>query len=275
MSSNEQGNRSLTVSRYRPRLVAVSILVAVLGASVAVFFLVEGEQKPLTEMPRARFERLEIDEALAAIRARAAAFSLRDDEQRLVDEMRLMHRAEVASALGKERKDRSLALFDNFRKTAASMASADRGRFIALGEKLAVELQDAVDALLEVGKRDGIERVITSSSKELDRAVSTGGLFIFKSVERGLVSENGELLGPRFLPEVLFRKRWCGAVGLSGAEGFLAAETRAALDFTAAFTQRLDERLKAIDALAEADKSYDAKAARAIVRSAAEQNPNP
>ena len=126
-------------------------------------------------------------------------------------------------------------------------------------------LQDAVDGFLEVGRREGIRGALDEPSEPLDRVIAAGGLFVFKSVERGVIGERGELRGPRLLPEVLFRKRWCGAVGIADAAGLSPIEQRAALDFSIAFTSQADERLKAIDALAALDPAYDADVARGLV----------
>ncbi len=250
--------------KRRTWIPVASFLLAAIAGAIAIFVFARGE-KALPEMPRARFGDAEIDAALQALRARTAAFSPGGDERRLVDEMRTMHLAEVAAYRGKETKERSRALLDAFRKTAVSVAEADRARFVTLGEQLAVALQDAVGAFLEVGRREGIRDAFEGPSEPLDRVIAAGGVFVFKSAERGVIGERGELRGPRLLPEVLFRKRWCGAVGIADAAGLSPIEQRAALDFSIAFTTQADERLKAIDALAALDPAYDAEVARGLV----------
>jgi len=251
--------------RRRTTRSAIWIAVVLIGFSSAIFFVARYGDKPLPEMPRARFEGAEVGASLASLRARAEPVVLRGDELRLAEEMQVMHVAEVAALRGAEPKDRGAALFDAFRKTASALATSDRGRYLLVGEKLALELMDALEPLLEAAGRDGMPILLSGDGLELRRVVDAGGTFVFKVVERGVVDPHGELLGARVLPEVLFRKRWCAAVGLPGAEGFDGVERRAELDFTAAFTTDVDRRLKAAEELASLDRSYDGVVARALV----------
>jgi hypothetical protein len=253
-----------SVERRRSKLPAVLAVVAAIGAAVAVY-CITSSKRPLPAMPRASFDSAEIDAALGALRSRAQAFSPNAEERRLMDEVRSLHLSEVAATRGKEPQERSRGLLDTVRKDSVSLAGADRGRFVALGEKLAVAMQDEIEAFLEVGRRQGMEAALSQPSEALDRVLTAGGLFLFKALERGVVGERGELRGPRLLPEVLFRKRWCGAIGLEGEARFAPVEERALLDFTAVFTKDVDERLKAIDSLSRRDRSYDAEVARALV----------
>jgi hypothetical protein len=239
---------------------------------VAVFFAARCGEKPLPELPRARFAEAEVDAALAALRGRTAEFAPRGDEERLVVDIRAVHEAEAAAARGKESRERGAALYDGFRKAAAAVARADKGRYLLVGERLALELQDAIGPLLDDAREQGTEEVLSGSGAALARAITAGGTFAFKAAERGLIDRRGELRGPRLLPEVLFRKRWCGAVGLTGQEVFSEVERRAELDFAAAFTTDVGQRLDAIEKLAGLDRSYDAVVARALVLHAAERD---
>lgn len=271
MGSGEHGadrGRGPVVRRPGAVAIAGGALVAAAVAG-AVFFAVRSGEKPLPEMPRARFSAPEVDGALTGLRARAARFVPTGDERHLAGEMRSMHLAEVGASLGAERRERSRAQLDAFRKSAAALAGSDRERFVGLGEKLAVELQDATEAFLLFASKEGLDAALAGPGEALDRVVAAGGLFVRRSAERGLIGPGGRLEGPRLLPEVLFRRRWCGAVGLEGSERFSAVEERAALDFTAAFTTNADSRLRAIDALEKLDPSYDALVARALVLHAA------
>jgi hypothetical protein len=250
------------------RAIGIGIAAAVALAAV-VFFAARCGEKPLPEMPRARFDEAEIGAALTALGARAGRVVPRGDEDRLVVEMQALHVAEAAALRGEETRARSAALYDTFRKTAAAVAKADRGRYVLLGEKLALELGAAMGPLLEAARREGTPAVIARDGAELRRVVDAGGTFVFKAVERGLIDGRGEIRGARLLPEVLFRKRWCGAVGLVDAEGFSDVERRAELDFTVAFTTDIEQRLRAVDALAALDHAYDAVVAKALLLHAA------
>jgi hypothetical protein len=263
--SLEDAERSPRDDRRRGGRALLAVVVAALALAAIVFFAVRSGEKPVPEMPRARFEEAEVSAALAALRARAEHVVPIGDEERLVSEMQALHVAEVAALRGKEPKERSAALFDAFRKTAASAAKADRARYVLVGEKLALEIEAALVPLLDVARRQGTPAVLAGDGAELRRVVDAGGAFVFKAAERGLIDVHGELRGPRLLPEVLFRKRWCGAVGLPGAAGFGTVERRAELDFTAAFTTDIEQRLSAIDGLASLDGAYDAVVARALV----------
>jgi hypothetical protein len=251
--------------RRRKTRSAVGIGVILAGLAVAVFFAARGRERPLPEMPRAVFGDAEIGTALASLRSRAERVVPRGDEVRVVADMRALHVAEAAALRGAEPKDRGAALFDAFRKTAAALATADRERYLLVGEKLALELQAALGPLLEAARRDGMPAILSGGGAELRRVVDAGGTFVFKAAERGVIDPRGEIRGARLLPEVLFRKRWCGAVGMAGAERFGGVERRAELDFVAAFTTDVQQRLRAIDALAAMDRSYDGVVARALV----------
>ena len=268
MSPANTGKSPRDDRRKGRRTIAV-VVASALALAFVVFFVARCGEKPLPEMTRARFDEAEIGAALAALRARAGRVVPRGDEERLVVEMQALHTAEAAALRGREPKERGAALFDAFRKIAASVAKADRARYVLVGEKLALELQDALGPLIEAARREGTPAVMARDGAELRRVVDAGGVFVFKAVERGLIDGRGEIRGAGLLPEVLFRKRWCGTVGLLGAEGFSDVERRAELDFTAAFTTDVDQRLSAVDALAALDRSYDAVVARALVLHAA------
>lgn len=243
----------------------VIFAVALLGIGGAIFLAVRCGEAPLPEMPRAAFRDAEVDGALAALAERTGGVAPRGDEVRLVSDLQALHAAEVAALRDEEPEERSRALYDGFRKAAAAAAAADRGRYLLLGEKLAADFGKALVPMLEAARRAGTAAVLSGDGPELARVVEAGGTFVFRAAERGLIDPRGDFRGARHLPEVLFRKRWCGAVGIP-VEGTLApAERRAELDFTAAFGADVGQRLAAIDALAALDASYDAAVARALV----------
>jgi hypothetical protein len=94
-----------------------------------------------------------------------------------------------------------------------------------------------------------------------------GGSFAARAVEREVITEVGEIDGPRNLPSVLFRVRWRALAGIDRREGLEPIEWLAHMDFVLAFSRptSVEARLQAVGEITKIRPDFDAVLARAIV----------
>lgn len=246
-------------------LLAGAVLLAV-GA--AVFALARTDSsKPLT-MPRASFTPEEIDTAMADLEKRAADVVLTGQEREIIVVLEELHGLEVSSAqpdAGTEENAREL--MEVFRSKARALHDGNPERFLELGSHLALDFQGALTDLLEVAGKHGLQRTLEAGGDPVERVVRTGGAFVKKAVEVGLIDDRGVLHAPKLLPPVLFLRRWFGMAGLGGQTRFSKTEQRVNNDFVIAFSTpgHLRGKLRAIDKLVQLEPGYDDDLAKILV----------
>ncbi len=246
-------------------LLAGAILLVV-GA--AVFVLVRTDSsRPLT-MPRASFTHKEIDAAMADLEKRAVdVVVLTGQEKEIVAVLEELHGLEVASAppdAGTGGRVREL--MEIFRSKARALHDANPERFLELGSRLALDFQGALTDLLEIAGEHGLLRTLEAGGEPVEQVVRTGGAFVKKAVEVGLIDDRGVLHAPKLLPPVLFLRRWFGMAGLGSQAKFSKTEQRANHDFVIAFSTpgHLRGKLRAIDKLVQLESGYDGDLAKIL-----------
>ena len=115
------------------------------------------------------------------------------------------------------------------------MIKKDPERFVLLGERLALEFSDALDDVLSIARRQGLQKTLEQGGERAERLVHAGGGFVTMSVARGLITDDGELHASRLLPQVLFRRKWCAMAGHEKHARLSETEELVNLDFLVAF----------------------------------------
>lgn len=246
-------------------LLAGAVLLTV-GAAVFVLARTDSS-RPLT-MPRASFTPKEIDAAMADLENSAADIVLTGQEKEIVAVLEELHGLEVASAQpdagtgGRVRE-----LMEIFRSKARALHDGNPERFLGLGKRLALDFQGALTDLLEIAGEHGLQRTLEAGGEPVEQVVRTGGAFVKKAVEVGLIDDRGVLHAPKLLPQVLFLRRWFGMAGLGSQATFSKTEQRADHDFVIAFSTpgQLRGKLRAIDKLKELESGYDDDLAKILV----------
>ncbi len=246
-------------------LLAGAVLLAV-GA--AVFVLARTDSTPPLTMPRASFTPEEIDAAMADLEKRAADIVLTGQEREIVAVMEELHGVEVASAQPDAGTgERARELREVFRSKARALHDENPERFLELGSHLALEFQGALTDLFEIAGKHGLQRTLEAGGDPVERVVRTGGAFVKKAVEVGLIDDRGALNAPKLLPPVLFLRRWFGMAGLGSQMRFSKTEQRVNNDFVIAFSTpgHLRGKLRAIDKLVQLEPGYDDDLAKILV----------
>ncbi len=246
-------------------LLAGAVLLAV-GA--AVFVLARTDSvRPLT-MPRASFTPEEIDAAMADLENSAADIVLTGQEKEIAAVLAELHGLEVANAQPDAGTGgKVLELMDVFRSKARALHDAKPERFLELGKRLALDFHGALTDLLEIASEHGLQRTLEAGGEPVEQVVRTGGAFVKKAVEVGLIDDKGVLHAPKLLPQVLFMRRWFGMAGLGSQTRFSKTEQRADYDFVIAFSTpgQVRGKLRAIDKLKDLESGYDDDLAKILV----------
>ncbi|MFO8072128.1 MAG: hypothetical protein R6V85_09660 [Polyangia bacterium] len=259
-------NPSATADSGGSRHRGLAALVFVAGAvalGVLVYFLAGGGRGAVPSMPRAELSESAVAESLNALERRASSIEPSDDDRGLLSLLEDLHASETAERVGPDTARRIEELLRVIREEAQSALARDREGYLALGDRQAWLFHSAMLDVLEAARGRGLESV---GAERRSRLVRLGGAFFQRALDRGLVTEDGELNGPDHLPSVLFRVRWRMLAGMDAHADLEPVEIAAHLDFVAAFAPpaEVERRLEAIEKLAERDESYDAVLARAV-----------
>lgn len=246
-------------------LLAGAVLLAV-GAAVFMLARTDSSQ-PLT-MPRASFTQKEIDDAMTDLERSAADIILTEQEKEIVAVLDELHGLEVTSVqpdAGTGGRARELMAI--FRSKARALHEGNPERFLGLGKRLAVDFRKALTDLLKIAGEHGLQKTLEAGGEPVERVVRTGGAFVKKAVEVGLIDDRGVLHASKLLPQILFLRRWFGMAGLGGRTTFSETEQRANHDFVIAFSTsgQLRGKLRAIDKLVQLEPGYDGDLAKILV----------
>ncbi len=217
--------------------------------------------------PQVRLDSKESEKSLLDTASRAASFSPKEDELKLISMLEQLHLLET----GEEEEEPTRSVETRTEELAAALKQAakqNQERFLLLGDYLAVRFDSALKALLSQKPSKDETR-----SYAYMRVTLFSGAFYMRAQKSGLIAPDRTLKGSAALPEILFRFRWRLLAGLPGTLELTRFEQKALFDFTARFVdkQDVDRRLKAASKLAELDSTYDAVTAKALIRCEAGQ----
>jgi hypothetical protein len=248
-----------------PRWRGIALVVAGALALAALVYLLARRGGEVPDLPRPRFADAEVSEALRELAARAARATVTDDERALIGMIEELNLAETAEQVGPETAVQVEGMVKAVGEVARARAARNLERYLRLGDSLALEFDGALEAVLAGARREGLVRAMRSEAgAELKRI---GGSFAARAVERGVITDSGEIDGPQLLPSVLFRVRWRALAGVDRREGLAPVEWLAHMDFVLAFSKpsSVEARLQAIGEISRLQPEFDALLARAVV----------
>ena len=242
------------------KIVFVIVFFLSIAAAVTVFVIVK-EIAEVPPLPRASFDLKELQEAILTLEAKGKSITPTSEEEALIGTLEKVHTAE----LSKEKTAHDLA--SAYRVQAESIMLSDKDRYLKLGDRQAWKFSVAFTDVLMLMKNKGIKEVLRDRGEAIKKLNLLGGTFLSRALKWNIIDVRGHLDAPSLLPAVLFKRRWRAMVGIRDLEGLTPLEMRVDRDFVVRFSRKsaYKERVRAINALARLDSSYDALVAKAVV----------
>ncbi|MBN2339945.1 MAG: hypothetical protein JXX29_05360, partial [Deltaproteobacteria bacterium] len=132
---------------------------------------------------------------------------------------------------------------------------------------LAKQFETELFQVLESAHAQGMEQVMHAKPDAYRKLIKLSGSFLQNSLRVGLISKDGTLHAERYVPQLLFRKRWRMLGDLPFLYQFLDIEAVADAAYQLQFgnPRNVDIRLKAAERVGEQDSRFDVDVAKALV----------
>jgi tetratricopeptide (TPR) repeat protein len=146
-------------------------------------------------------------------------------------------------------------------------ATAKKERYLLLGDYVAVKFEKALKKVLLRAENEGLKKIINLEDADYANLVKLSGSFLVSLIQRGAVAEDGKLLIPDYMPQIIFRRRWRMLGGLPYRYNFLEVEALVDNYYLLMQTEPslVDKRLKAVKRVKQLTPDFDYILARAIV----------
>ena len=154
-----------------------------------------------------------------------------------------------------------------FEQQAGISSTGEKEKFLLLGDYAAMQFDNQLKQFLKRAGTTGVNRLIKQKDKLYLKLIKTGGNFITAFINSGVLSDNGELLVPDYIPQIVFRRRWRMLGGLPYRYNFLEIEALVDNYYLLTHTDHrfVDKRLRALNYIKKASPDYDDDIAKAIV----------
>ncbi|MBN2528525.1 MAG: hypothetical protein JXR76_19205 [Deltaproteobacteria bacterium] len=230
---------------------------------LSIYFLSTPRQGALPVMPEVSINDSQIDFAVRRFRERAGSVELESYHNELTAVFKKLNLAEAENS-DNDTIAHIQALF--LEKTLISQ-TAQKERYLLTGDYLALAFENTLNRVLGEIRQKGLARAMGDGSAAYRELVALSGNFLKKSIENGMIRQDGQQQVPSYLPEILFRKRWRILGELPHLYQFLEIESMADAAYTLKYGNPVDvdRRLRAVRRIQQSIPGFDYRLATALI----------
>lgn len=239
------------------------LLASLIVVFLSVYFLAKPTGGFVPAMPNVTIDNARISFSVKRLKKRAASVKLESYHRELLAAFQAFNNAEAGGKDEKEIEALRLVFVD---RTMIAQ-TAQKERYLLLGDFLAVQFEKHLFAVLKELRQMGLGEVTGRRSEDYRKLVALSGNFLANSVRIGLISKRGELNTEKYVPQILFRKRWRILGDIPFRLHFLQIESLVDAVYMLQFgnAANTSQRLEAVKRIEKQDDSFDSAIAKGLV----------